>query len=162
VQLAHARGARTIALCGGDKAAAVRAIGADVVLPREPADLRADLRAATGRDTVDVVADVVGGPLWPQLIGALRRGGRYTCAGAIAGPVVPFDLRVFYLNNLVFTGATIVPQGMFRDLVGLIERGTLRPLLAATFPLERLRDAQEMFLAKKHVGNIVVTMGTTP
>ncbi|MSP82600.1 MAG: alcohol dehydrogenase [Alphaproteobacteria bacterium] len=158
VQLARGLGALPVALCGADKAAAVKEIGAAVVLPREPGDLRAALRAATGRNTVDVVADVVGGPLWPQFIGALRRGGRYTCAGAIAGPMVPFDLRVFYLNNLVFTGATIVPQGMFRELVGMIERGDIKPLLAAKFPLARLREAQEMFLAKRHVGNIVVTM----
>lgn len=29
--------------------------------------------------------------------------------------------------------------------------------LAATFPLERLREAQAAFIAKRHVGNIVVT-----
>ncbi|MGH6718489.1 MAG: zinc-binding dehydrogenase, partial [Alphaproteobacteria bacterium] len=122
---------------------------------------KAALLAAIGRATVDVVADVVAGPLWPRLIGALRRGGRYTCSGAIAGPVVDFDLRVFYLNDLTLTGATVVPAGMFKALVGYIERGELKPVLAATFPLDKLREAQEMFLAKNHVGNIVVTMGAS-
>ena len=32
----------------------------------------------------------------------------------------------------------------------------MRPFLAATFPLERFRDAQEAFMAKRHVGNIVI------
>ena len=44
---------------------------------------------------VTVVADVVGGAIWRQLISALARGGRYTCAGAIAGATVSFDLRTF-------------------------------------------------------------------
>ena len=158
IQLARRRGAETVALCGASKAGKVRALGADHVLPRAPEDLKAALGDATGRDEVTVVADVVGGPLWPQLIAALARGGRYTCAGAIAGPVVSFDLRTFYLRDLVFTGATVPPPGVFADLVGYIERGEVQPLLAATFPLDELAAAQAAFIAKRHVGNIVVTM----
>jgi NADPH:quinone reductase-like Zn-dependent oxidoreductase len=159
IQLAKRRGAQTIALCGASKAEAVGAIGADAVLPRAPSDLEAALHDAIGRDRVTVVADVVGGQMWPQLIGVLARGGRYTCAGAIAGPIVELDLRTFYLNDLTFTGATIVPPGVFADLVGYIERGEIRPLLAATYPLADLVKAQEAFIAKRHVGNIAVTMG---
>ncbi len=158
IQLARRRGAVTVALCSEAKAAAVAAIGADAVLPREPADLKAALRGAIGRDTVTVVADVVGGPYFPTLIEALARGGRYTCSGAIAGPMVQLDLRTFYLNNLAFFGATILPPGVFADLVGYIARGEIKPLLAATYPLERLKEAQTAFIAKRHVGNIVVTM----
>ena len=157
IQLAGRRGAETIALCGETKAAAVKALGTDHVLPRAPEDLEAALLAATGRREVTVVADVVGGPLWPQLIAALARGGRYTCAGAIAGPMVGFDLRTFYLRDLVFTGATIPPPGVFADLVGYIERGEIEPLLAATYPLHDLAAAQAAFIAKRHTGNIVVT-----
>ena len=160
VQLARRRDAETIALCGETKAAAVKALGADHVLPRAPEDLKAVLLAATGRHEVTVVADVVGGPLWPQLIAALARGGRYTCAGAIAGPMVSFDLRTFYLRDLVFTGATVPPPGVFSDLVGYIERGEIEPVLAATYPLHDLVAAQEAFIAKRHTGNIVVTTTT--
>ena len=105
-----------------------------------------------------MVADVVGGPLWPQLISALARGGRYTCAGAIAGPIVEFDLRAFYLRDLVFTGATVPAPGVFSDLVGYVERGEIRPVLAATYPLDQLVAAQEAFIAKRHTGNIAVTV----
>ena len=90
------------------------------------------------------------------LLEVLQRGGRYTCAGAIAGPIVDFDLRTFYLNDLTMTGATIVPPGVFADLVGYIERGEIKPVLAETYPLKDLHKAQEAFIAKKHVGNIVV------
>ena len=158
VQLARRRGAETIALCGAAKAEAVRALGADHVLPRAPEDLKAALQAATGGQEVTVVADVVGGTLWPQMIESLARGGRYTCAGAIAGPMVSFDLRTFYLRDLVFTGATVPPPHVFPDLVGYIERGEVRPVLAATWPLRDLAAAQAAFIAKSHTGNIAVTM----
>ena len=158
IQLARRRGAKTIALCSKPKTEAVRSVGADHVLPRSPRNLEAALAVATGCAEVTVVADVVGGPLWPQLISVLARGGRYTCAGAIAGPIVEFDLRTFYLRDLVFTGATVAPPDVFSNLTGYIERGEIKPLLSATYPLHELVAAQEAFITKRHTGNIVVTM----
>ena len=154
IQLANRRGATTIAMSSDSKADQVRAVGPALVIPRAPADLR----AALGEHKVTVVADLVGGEIWPQLIDVIERGGRYTCAGAIAGPIVEFDLRTFYLRDLVFTGATIVPPGVFKDLVGYVERGEIKPILAETYPLKELKAAQAAFIEKKHVGNIVVTV----
>ena len=37
-----------------------------------------------------------------------------------------------------------------------LEAGEIQPSLAATYPLEQLREAQSAFIAKKHTGNIVV------
>jgi len=155
IQLANRRGAQCVALCGADKADDVKAVGPLAVIDRDCSDLGPALRDAIGKESVDVVADVVGGSLWPQLINALVRGGRYTCAGAIAGPMVEFDLRTFYLRDLTFTGATVPPPGVFEDLVGYIEHGEIRPLLAATYPLEDFHAAQQAFIDKRHVGNIV-------
>jgi len=158
IQLAKRRGATTIAMAGKGKHDQLRAVGADHLLDRAPDDLAGTLRDATGSETVSVVADVVGGDVWPKLIDVLGRGGRYTCAGAIAGPVVELDLRTFYLRDLTFTGATVVPPGTFADLVGYIARGEVKPVLAATYPLHQLHAAQTAFINKSHVGNIVVTM----
>ena len=155
IQLANRRGAKCVALCGAGKADAVKAVGPLAVIDRASANLGSALHDAIGKDSVDVVADVVGGVLWPQLINALTRGGRYTCAGAIGGPIVEFDLRTFYLRDLTFTGATVPPPGVFGDLVGYIERGEIRPLLAATYALEDFHAAQQAFIEKRHVGNLV-------
>lgn len=158
IQLTRRRGATAIAMASTSKWDQLGPAGPDVLLPRAPEDLKAELRRHTGHETVSVVADVVGGSYWPKLIDVLARGGRYTCAGAIAGPLVKMDLRTFYLRDLTFTGATIVPPGVFAELVGYIERGEIRPLLASTWPLEGLQAAQQAFIDKKHVGNIVVVM----
>jgi len=156
VQLAKRRGATVIALASAAKHGQMAALGADVLLDRAPADLTAELQRTTGRETVDVVADIVGGPYFGTLIDALARGGRYTCSGAIAGPMVSLDLRTFYLRDLTFTGSTVIPPHIFGDLIGYIERGEVKPMLAATYPLRDLKVAQQAFIDKAHVGNIVV------
>ena len=155
-QITKALGGTAIAMCGGDKADAVRGWGADFVLERAPEDLRGALRQTTGRGEVSVVADVVGGKIWEDLLDALQPGGRYVCSGAIAGPLVTLDLRRFYLRDLSLLGATTTPPELFAEWMGMINRGEIRPLLAATWPLRELKAAQQAFLSKKHAGKLAV------
>jgi NADPH:quinone reductase-like Zn-dependent oxidoreductase len=152
VQLAKLRNARVIALASEAKHGDVAALGADVVLPRAPANLREALKG----EAITVLADVVGGPAWPILLDVLERGGCYTCSGAIAGPMVELDLRTLYLRDLTFTGSTVIDLEVMPTLIRHIEAGAIRPVLAATYRLEDLRAAQEAFIAKTHTGNIVV------
>jgi len=152
IQLSKLRGARVIAMASAAKHPEVAKLGPDRILPRSPRNLRAELKG----ERITVVADVVGGVMWPKLIDVLERGGRYTCSGAIAGPIVQFDLRTFYLRDLTFTGSTVnTPQNFF-DVVKYIENGQIKPALAATYPLTELREAQQAFIDKQHTGNIVV------
>ena len=84
------------------------------------------------------------------------RGGRYTSSGAIGGPLVPLDMRTMYLKDITLVGCTGWDEPVFPNLVGYIERGEIKPLVAATFPLERIADAQREFLLKRHVGKFVL------
>ncbi|WP_369682712.1 zinc-binding dehydrogenase [Roseovarius sp. M141] len=102
------------------------------------------------------MADIVGGPYRSTLVDILERGGRYTCSGAIAGPMVTPDLRPLYLRDLTLTGSTVIPLDVFDRLMGYIEGGEIRPVLAATYPLCDLREAQQAFIDKQYTGNIVV------
>ncbi len=156
VQLAKRRGATVIAMASEAKHADVKTLSPDAILPRGPKNLKAALKTATGQSTVTVVADIVGGDYFPTLIDVLARGGRYTCSGAIAGPIVSLDLRTLYLRDLTFTGSTVLPPHVFTDLVSYIEAGEVKPMLAATYPLAELHAAQQAFIDKKHTGNIVV------
>ncbi len=152
VQLAKRRGARVIAMASEAKHADVAQLGPDRILPRAPGDLR----AALGAEKITVLADIVGGDAWSEMIEVIERGGRYTCSGAIAGPMVTLDLRTLYLRDLTFTGTTVLGPDVMRNLVGYIEAGEVKPALAATYPLEKLHDAQAAFMTKNHTGNIVV------
>ncbi|BBL83221.1 alcohol dehydrogenase family protein [Thermus thermophilus] len=156
VQLAKLRKARVVALASPEKHEALRALGADVCLPRSPENLPKALEAATGRPHVDAVADVVGGSLFPALLEALRPGGAYVTSGAIAGPKVDLDLRDLYLRNLTLRGSGLVPPEILRRLVRYVEEGRLSPVVAGVWPLERLPEAQAAFLEKRHVGKLVV------
>jgi NADPH:quinone reductase-like Zn-dependent oxidoreductase len=158
IQLARRRGAQVVAVSSGGKLEAVGDLGAQVVLDRSRSDLARAIVEATGG--VDVFADVVGGPQFAPLLETIRRGGHYTVAGAIAGPIVPLDLRTLYLHDLTMHGATALPPGVFANLVSYIERGEVRPVVAATYPLTAIKEAQEAFVRKDHVGAIVIEVAS--
>ena len=157
VQLAKLRGARVVAVTSAAKFSDVSACGADVCVDRASAGL-ADAVVEAAGGPVDVLADVVGGADFAPLLEVVRPGGRYTTAGAIAGPIVDLDLRTLYLNDLELYGCTVYEPVVFEALVGYLERGELRPLVAATWPLSEFREAQEAFVAKAHTGAMVITI----
>jgi NADPH:quinone reductase-like Zn-dependent oxidoreductase len=151
VQLAKRRGAHVIGVTTQAKMPEVRALGADEVLERgaNPAEV-------IGRKGVDVVIDNVAGPGFAAMLDVLRPGGRYVSSGAIAGPLVELDMRVFYLRDLTLIGCTGWDEPVFPNLISYIERGEIRPLLARTWPLDMIALAQQEFLKKTHVGNCVL------
>jgi len=129
----------------------VQDLGADQVVDRN-----ADLVDILGRDSVDVVIDLVAGSAWAGLLDVLKRGGRYATAGAIAGPLVELDVRTLYLKDLTLIGCTFQQDVVFENLVGYIERGEIRPVVAKTWALEEIGQAQQAFLAKKFTGKLVL------
>lgn len=157
VQLAKARGAHVIAVTNPSKAAALKEIGADQTVGRED-----DFVEHPGKDSVDVVIDLVAGPQWPSMLDILRPGGRYAVAGAIAGPIVEFDVRTLYLKDLSFFGCTVLDPEVFPNLVAHIEHGRIKPLVAQTYPLKEIREAQAAFERKDHIGKIVLTIDEKP
>jgi len=155
IQLAKVRGARVLAVTSPAKAAALMDIGADETISRDE-----DMISRLGANSIDAVIDLVAGPSWPALLDVMRPGGRYAVSGAIAGPIVELDVRTLYLKDLSFFGCTVLEPGVFPNLIALIERGEIKPLVAETFPLERIADAQEAFQKKGHIGKIVLTVGS--
>ncbi len=151
VQLAKRRGAEVIAVASRPKAAEVAALGADRVIDRS-----ADPVEALGADSVTVVIDLVAGPAWPKLLEVLSRGGRYATAGAIAGPLGALDVGTRYLKDLSLCGCNCQDVRVFKDLIGYSERGAVRPVVAKTYPLREIVEAQKEFLAKRFTGKLVL------
>lgn len=56
------------------------------------------------------------------------------------------------------TAALSFNDGVFAKLVERIENGTVKPLIAAVLSLDEIVDAQKLFLTKRHVGKIVLTI----
>lgn len=151
VQLAKRRGAEVIAVCGQAKADEVRQLGADQVIPRGQS-----LLDMLEKDSVQVVADLVAGPQWPELLEVLSRGGRYVASGAIAGPIVELDVRTLYLKDLSLFGSTWQPKRVFENLIGYIERNEIRPVVAKTYALRNVVQAQQDFMAKRFSGKLAI------
>jgi NADPH:quinone reductase-like Zn-dependent oxidoreductase len=159
VALAAARGCRVVAVTSGDKADAVRAAGAEHVLRRADRphgdDLAEQVRALAPGG-LDAVADIAGGPGVGQLMPTLRDDGRWVIAGAIAGPVIDFDLRRLYLHNLRLIGSSMYTRRHFAALVEVAMAGAVRPRIAASYDLADLPRAQRRFVERGHVGKIVI------
>jgi NADPH:quinone reductase-like Zn-dependent oxidoreductase len=151
VQLAKRRGAFVTAIAGKAKLEKVQAIGADQVVARDE-----NIVDRLGEKSVDVVVDNVAGPCFGGMLKVLKRGGRFVSSGAIAGPLVELDMRDFYLKDLTLIGCTAWDEPVFPNLIAYIEKGEIMPLLAKTFPLEKIVEAQREFAAKKHVGKFVL------
>lgn len=156
IQLCRARGAIPYAVVGKGKEAEVKAIGAEEVITRDAGDLGDAVHRATGSAPIDVVADLVAGPMFADLINLIRPEGRYTTAGAIGGPLVTLDLRTIYLKHLTLHGSSQGTRAAFQRLVRYIEDGRVRPLLWKTYPLSQIREAQTEFMAKGFIGKLVV------
>jgi NADPH:quinone reductase-like Zn-dependent oxidoreductase len=151
VQLASRRGAEVIAIAGKAKIDQVKSLGVSRVLERG-----ADIVEALGAKSIDVVIDNVGGESFGAMIEVLKQGGRYVSSGAIGGPLVTLDMRSFYLKDLKLIGCTAWDEPIFPNLVSYIENREIRPLVAKTFPLQNIAEAQQEFLEKKHFGNFVL------
>jgi alcohol dehydrogenase len=131
-------------------------------VPRDTPDLVAAIAGITPSGRVEGVIDIVGGPLFGAVVASMRVGGRYASSGAIGGPMVGFDLRHLVYRDLELHGSTVTPRDVFHDVVRYIERGEVKPVVAATYPLERLPEAQAAFLEKRFVGKIVIDMQARP
>ncbi len=151
VQLAKCRGAKVIALASAAKTDFVKSLGADIVIDRS-----ANLVDEIGKNSVNLVIDVVAGSQWPQLLEVLDRGGRYATAGAIAGPIVELDVRTLYLKDLSFFGCTFQEDVVFENVVSYIEQNKVRPVVSKTYPLKDIATAQEDFISKQYPGKLVL------
>ncbi|WP_106607598.1 zinc-binding dehydrogenase [Shimia abyssi] len=147
VQLAKLRRANVTGQTTAAKADIVRNAGAADILERE---------VAPSARAFDVVIDVVGGTIWPELIRGLKPGGHYAVSGAIAGPVVEADLRDIYLSDITIHGCTYQPISVFQRLVDLMNAGDIRPLVSGTYALQDIGQAQADFLSKTLPGKLVL------
>jgi len=176
VQMAAAAGARVLAVAStGAKRELARALGA-----RETAGYDTYRGALDGG--VDVVVDAVGGSLFRIGWNALNRDGRYVLYGFAAalgarrvrwvragvellrmGLVLPSAL-VQATRTLAGFNLSLVPhlaaelQARFTRIEGLLADGTVKPVVGAILPFERLPEAHALLQGRGSTGKVVVTL----
>lgn len=170
IQLAKAFGARVIATAGtARKRAAIEALGVDHALDYAADDLGDAVARITEGSGVDVVLDVLGGPWVDRHLGMLGTEGRLVVIGLLAGREAEIDLAPLLGRRLAIHGSVLRPRtpeqkgeiasALLARVWPLLARGTVRPVIDATFDLEDVAGAHERLEAREHVGKIVLLVG---
>ena len=167
IQVAKGYGARTIAVCSTEaKCQVARDAGADeAVLIDGFKDAAKELTGGVG---VDIVMDVVGGDVFTDSLRVLAPQGRLLVVGFAAGQGIP-EVKVnrLLLNNIDVRGVGWGAYAMMRpgfmeqqwaELVPMMEAGTIRPPVGATYDIEDFGRALLDLDQRRTLGKGVVRM----
>jgi NADPH2:quinone reductase len=170
VQLAHAMGARVLAgILRPERAASVRAAGADAVIDLSAADLRNSLRAQVYAVTegcgVDIILDPLGGTIFEAAVRALAWRGRLVVIGFATGAIATIKTNYLLLKNIEISGLQISDYrtrrpaqvaACFAEIFSLYEQGKVKPVAATTFPLARAGEALAALRDRRIAGRAVL------
>jgi NADPH:quinone reductase-like Zn-dependent oxidoreductase len=134
-------------------------MGADAGVDYSQEDVGRTIRQKTGKRGVDLVLDSAGGPSIDQALSALRKGGRVVVAGATAGPKAEINVNRLFWNQLSIVGSTMGSDTDVSDMLRMISGSGLRPLIHATYPLEKGAEALKDLERQEHFGKLVVEIG---
>jgi NADPH2:quinone reductase len=166
VQIAKARGARVIATVGTEaKAVLARANGADDVIVYAEQDFAEATRALVGPHGVDVAYDSVGKDTWERSLSLLKPRGLLVVFGNASGPVPAIEPSKLMLGgSLYLTRPTLADYtrtheevlGRARDLFSMVEAGTLKASVGATYPLADAAQAQRDLESRSTTGKLLL------
>jgi NADPH:quinone reductase-like Zn-dependent oxidoreductase len=145
VQLAVALGARVTATAAAHDAAFVTGLGASRVIDYTTEAFETEV------SDVDVVVDAVGGHTLERSYEVLREGGRLI---ALAAPPEQDRAR---RHDVTATFFIVRPdQSQLIKLAALVDEGTVRPIVAQTFPLSKGREAYGSGSTRRPPGRTVL------
>lgn len=157
VQIAKLAGARVFAVTTTENVDRVADLGADTVYDRTEVDYSRAVWKETGKRGVDVIFDSVGAAVWESNLRALANGGRLVTYGATTGPKGETDIRRVFWKQIEVIGTTMSSRAEFEQVMRLVVRGELRPIVDVVWPLDRARDAHERLERGEQFGKIVLT-----
>jgi NADPH:quinone reductase-like Zn-dependent oxidoreductase len=150
-------GARVIATTStAEKAAQARNLGADEVINYKEEDVTERVRALTGGPGADVVLDHVGADFFTGAFNALRPGGRYTTCGATTGLRAELHLGLLFTRQIEIYGGFMGTNEDLRQIVAMLNRGVIRPVVHRVFPLEQAADAHRTMAEANFFGKLVL------
>ena len=157
VQLASLAGAYVIGNASSDeKLARAAELGMDAGINHATEDVVERVMELTDGKGVDVVYEHVGGELFQKGLDSLTKDGRLVICGGHSGEVVPFDIIPFFRTQKSVIGSFVYTKAEVEACFGLAERGRIRPLVHATFPLEQAKEAMETMERREHFGKLVL------
>jgi NADPH:quinone reductase-like Zn-dependent oxidoreductase len=168
VQVAKALGAMVIAFVGtSSKRSVAEAAGAHHVVDSTQGELRDLVRDLTGGRGADVVLEMVGGDVFESCLRATAWEGRIVCIGFASGSIPAPRAGYLLVKNIAVMGLQVTdyrdrePDGWQAAMSALDEmylRGQVRPVISATYPLERAAEALAVVQRGEATGKIVLTI----
>src|SRR5215472_8659277 len=159
VELGKVMSAHVIAAAStNEKLEVCKQHGADQVINYTTEDLKERVKQLTPGKGVDVVFDPVGGDYSEAALRGMAWGGRFLVIGFTTGeiPRIPLNLTLLKGCSIVgvFWGSftTRDPernQEHLRELLNWFVTGKIKPLISATYPLERAADALNDMMNRK-------------
>lgn len=157
IQIGLHLGARVIVLTSGEEnVVKCGTLGAHHVIDRLETDLAEEVRRHTDGAGVDVVLDSVGEALWSDCLRCLGPNGRLVVYGATTGPSVKLNLRHLFWKQLQIIGSTMASRREFEEVMDLVARGALQPVVHDVLPLEQIRTAHEALEEGAVFGKLVL------
>lgn len=160
LQFAKLLGARVIITSSSDKKLEqARALGADRVINyRTTSSVVEEVLRASGGNGVDLVVETVGGANLQQSLESLQPEGHISVVGFLAGVTASLNLVALNLKRASLAGVSVGSRQDFEDMLAAISHHSLRPIIGATFPLEKMREAFAFLKSGAHFGKIVITL----
>jgi len=167
IQLARAFGSHVFVTAGSpEKCAACERLGAERAIDYRREDFVDIVMTRTHGRGVDVILDMVGGDYVARNLEALAPEGRLVQIALLKGSTVEFNLLPVMQKRLVLTGSTLRPRTVQQKSAivsavrahvwPLIEAGSVRPVIHATFPLAEASAAHRLMESGQHIGKIVL------
>ena len=123
---------------------------------------------ATDKRGVDLIIDMVGGPVFEANLQALAVGGRLVNIARLGGPTAQIDLSLLWLKRLRLIGVTFRTRSIEEirdiftqvknDIWPAVESRKLKLPIDRTFAFDDIVKAFEHMEANRHLGKIVVTL----
>ena len=158
IQLAKAWGAKVIATTSSpEKATKATELGADVVINYKEEDIRERVREITGGAGVDCVVDHVGADFFVPAFASLRTGGRYGICGATTGLRTELHLGLLFSQQKEIYGVYMGTKEDMREIVELMNRGAIKPVVDRTFPLAEVAAAHKYMGETSFFGKLILT-----
>jgi NADPH2:quinone reductase len=184
IQLGRAAGARVFATAGGEeKTKLCSELGAELVIDHREQSFADAVLDHTGDGGADVICDLVGGSFVEGSWRCVARGGRYITVGFAddpengtgGQPLRPTCMGNFSILGVIAAYMSAVPSPMRRmgfnpfgrdvaeavhaDLMQLVAKGAIRPVVGRRVSLEEAPAALEDHEQRRSLGRTVVSLG---
>jgi NADPH:quinone reductase-like Zn-dependent oxidoreductase len=175
IEMAHLLGAKIIGTTRSNaKRQALLDLGADEVIVTEEENLAERVMQITNGKGAELVFDAVAGDTLPALASSVARGGKIVIYGMLNEAEIIYPLFPAFFGNftlqcfMIYTYTGYSDLGIPRDeaayqkgvdfVVKALAEGKLNPVIAKTFPLNQIVEANRFLESNQQIGKVVVTV----